>query len=293
MLVLWYHSPGRARRAAPCYDGSMSQPRSPLAVPAPWDRVALAYEAEAVPQLETFAAEALRLAPVGPGTRAVDVAAGPGTLALLAARAGARVTALDFAPEMVARLRRRADSLGLELESCVGDGMALPFPDGAFDRAYSMFGLIFFPDPARGLREMRRVLAPDGRAVVSSWQPMSRTPLFAAAFDALRAHVPGLPANDGRATLGSPDDLAAAMEEAGFYDVEAREATNTVEVTSAEALWESMQRATAPVVLLKERVGAAWAEVASSVAAALRASYDDGPQSLTMFAVLGVGSAPR
>ena len=56
------------------------------------------------PGLREFVADALELAHLAPGERVLDVATGPGTLALAAARAGARVSAIDFSPEMIAEL---------------------------------------------------------------------------------------------------------------------------------------------------------------------------------------------
>ena len=98
----------------------------------------------------------------------LDVAAGPGTLAFIASAAGAHVTAIDFSPDMIDRLRARSVREGVQIEARVGDGQALPFDDATFEHAFSMFGLMFFPDRAKGFRELCRVLVPGGRAVVSS-----------------------------------------------------------------------------------------------------------------------------
>jgi ubiquinone/menaquinone biosynthesis C-methylase UbiE len=142
---------------------------SPLSGPAPWTLVASAYAAEVAPIFAWFAQKAIDLAALAPGARVLDVAAGPGTLSFLAARAGARVTAIDFSPAMIEKLRERASAEAVAIESHVGDGQALPFAQASFDRAFSMFGLMFFPERILGFRELLRVLLPGGVAVVGSW----------------------------------------------------------------------------------------------------------------------------
>lgn len=134
---------------------------NPLASAGTWDLVADAYAADLLPWAEHFAREALRLAALPPEPHIVDVACGPGTLALLAAREGARVSAIDFSPQMIANLNRRAEEAGLSLvDARVGDGQNLPFDDKSFDGAFSIVGLVFFPDRDAGFRELYRVLKP-------------------------------------------------------------------------------------------------------------------------------------
>lgn len=268
----------------------MTQPPSPLAIPVAWNMVADDYAADIVPYFEKYAADALRLAGVGPGARVLDVAAGPGTLSLLAA-GEARVTAIDFAPAMVEQLRERAARAGLAVDARVGDGMALPFEDGSFDAAFSMFGLMFFPDRDRGFRELLRVLRPGGRAVVGSWAPMDRTPILGELFSAIRAELPGLPFGEGKAPLGDPDEFRAEMEAAGFRDVSVREVEHAMEAPSTEVLWGSMRRSNAPLVLLRDKLGEArWGELDEAILGRLQARFGDGPQQLSMTALLGAGS---
>ncbi|WP_437602545.1 class I SAM-dependent methyltransferase [Sorangium sp. So ce590] len=268
----------------------MTQPTSPLAIPVAWDMVAEDYAVDLVPHFEKYAADALRLAGIGPGARVLDVAAGPGTLSLLAA-GEARVTAIDFSPAMVERLRERAARAGLAVDARVGDGMALPFEDGSFDAAFSMFGLMFFPERDRGFRELFRVLCPGGRAVVGSWALMDRTPILEELFAALRAELPGLPFGDGKAPLGDLGEFRAEMEAAGFRDVSVREVEHALEATSTEELWRSMRRSNAPLVLLRDKLGAArWDELGEAILARLQARFGDGPQRLAMVANLGAGT---
>jgi SAM-dependent methyltransferase len=264
----------------------------PLAQPMPWDLVAGGYEDVVRPQLEGFAREALRRAPVRDGAKVLDVATGPGTLAVLAAAAGARVTAIDFSSKMIELLRVRAELAAADIDARVADALAMPFESGTFDAAYAMFVYMFVPDRAAALRELRRVLRPGGRAVIATWPPMNRVPLFSAPFDAIRKRVPALPANDGTAPLGDAASLHAELGAAGFIDVAVHEIEHPVEAPSVEEYWESVQRSTAPILLLSKKLGADWGAIAGGVRDDLQATFGDGPLRGTMIANLAIMTAP-
>ena len=78
---------------------------SALATAEPWDLVAVNYAAESLPYFEAFSRAALRLAALPPKARVADIAAGPGTLSLLAAAEGATVSAIDLSADMVGEFR--------------------------------------------------------------------------------------------------------------------------------------------------------------------------------------------
>src|SRR5881394_3745717 len=80
------------------------------------------------------------------GDEVLDVATGTGNCALLAARAGARVTGLDVTPELLTVARARAVEAGVEIAFDEGDAQALPYEDARFDRVTSVFGAMFAPD---------------------------------------------------------------------------------------------------------------------------------------------------
>lgn len=135
--------------------------------PRHWDVAAQHYEQTAHPFTSRYADVALARVALGAGSRILDVAAGTGALALLAARTGARVLATDFSPAMVARIA----AAGLpNVEARVMDGQALDLPDATFDAVFSIFGVIMFPDWRKGLAEMARVTRPGGHGVVTTWQ---------------------------------------------------------------------------------------------------------------------------
>jgi SAM-dependent methyltransferase len=262
----------------------------PMASPEPWDLVADAYAEEVVPLGEHFAGIAIDLAGLSAPARIVDVATGPGTLALLAARRGLTVSALDFSPAMIAALRRRADEAGFDIDDAqVGDGQALPWDDDRFDAAFSMAGLIFFPDRGAGFRELRRVLRPGRSAVVSSSAELP--PIFVDVLEAISRLLPDLPISGGRMPLADADEFAAEMDAAGFDRVRIETVSHTIENASVEAFWVKTQRSAAPLVLLRERLAdEAWAGLSAEVLARLRESHGDGPVDEHYVAHLGVGS---
>ncbi|MFP2928961.1 class I SAM-dependent methyltransferase [Pyxidicoccus sp. 3LG] len=269
----------------------MSSTASPLAVPEPWDLVAPEYVRELMPVFETFSTEALSRTGVGQGTRVLDVAAGPGTLSLLAARRGAKVTALDFAPRMVDYLREHASAAGLAIEALVGDGMELPFQDRAFDAAFSMFGLMFFPDRPRGFRELHRVLVPGGRAAVSSWTPMDRSPVMNAVYKNFAELLGGGGGpRDGMMPLSDPETCQREMSGAGFADVGVHEVQASVRYASTAELVDAMVRSSAPIVLARRALGEKWDGVARAFGERVAAELGTGPQTLLFNAYLTVGT---
>jgi ubiquinone/menaquinone biosynthesis C-methylase UbiE len=109
----------------------------------------------------------LRAAHLASGQRVLDVATGTG-LAAEAARVGptGHVTATDISPAMVEQAQARVGAAP-DASVAIEDGQALTMPEENFDVVLCSLGLMFFPDPARGLSEFHRVLRPGGWAAVS------------------------------------------------------------------------------------------------------------------------------
>ena len=132
---------------------------------ADWSKGNYAYTAR---RLEPAATELVDAVSLNEGATVLDVGAGDGNVALLAARAGARVTALDVTPKLVEEGRARTAAHAVEW--VVGDAQELPFEDGAFDVALSNFAVIFAPDQDRAATELRRVAR---RVAITAWTPES------------------------------------------------------------------------------------------------------------------------
>lgn len=165
---------------------------------------------------------------VRPGDVVLDGCCGTGDLAVAAARAGGKVTGLDFSEPMLERARRKAP----ELEWIRGDLLALPFGDASFDAATVGFGVRNVEDLQRALSELRRVLRPGGRlAILEITRPRGPlAPFYRLWFDGvvplLGKLLPGgsaytyLPASVRR--FPGPAELTKMIEAAGFRDVHVR-----------------------------------------------------------------------
>jgi ubiquinone/menaquinone biosynthesis C-methylase UbiE len=176
----------------------------------------------------------LRAAHVGPGMHVLDIATGTG-LSAEAARAAAgptgHVTAADVSPAMTQKARERlgkAPNVSVSVE----DGQALSFADCSFDAVLCNLGLMFFPDPVRGLSEFRRVLRPGGRVAVSVNTVVERS-YNHQINEIIARHVPSLAEAVAHTfTLGEAARLLSLFNEAGFADIE----THTVRHTRAPVI---------------------------------------------------------
>jgi SAM-dependent methyltransferase len=156
-----------------------------------------------------FNARAIEALDVQPGTRVLDLGFGGGlTFGPLLER-GATVVGVDRAEDMVAAAasRHRADVDAGRVTVHAGDVLALPLEDAAVDRVLTVNTVYFWPDLAPALREVHRVLAPGGRVVIGIRDGSVMERVDTAVF-----------------TLRPPQEIAAALEQAGFSDADVRSA---------------------------------------------------------------------
>jgi SAM-dependent methyltransferase len=105
-----------------------------------------------------------------PGMDLLDVGTGSGaTVAIPAARRGAKVVGSDITPLLLEHARRRADEAGVVVEWVEADAQDLPFGDASFDRVTSTFGAMFAPDHRRAAAELVRVCRPGGTVAMATW----------------------------------------------------------------------------------------------------------------------------
>jgi ubiquinone/menaquinone biosynthesis C-methylase UbiE len=188
-----------------------------------FDAMVAVYETWAEPLSARLARIALERTSVRAGDGALDVGAGTGALAHQAAAVGARVTAIDLSPAMVARLTQRLAPYQ-ECEALVMDGQALTFADGTFDAAFSILSTTLFPDWGAGLDQAVRVVRPGGWIAIVHWANPEGADIFSILSRALKKlPLPtGLPDAPKLTALLSIDELRAALEarECEVMDVE-------------------------------------------------------------------------
>jgi ubiquinone/menaquinone biosynthesis C-methylase UbiE len=169
------------------------------------------------PLFRPFAAVMLDRVKLRAGDTLLDVACGTGAVARLAKETVnglGRVVGLDASPAMLAVASRVAP----DIEWREGDAAKLPFAAGeTFDVVVCHHGVQFFPDKAGAARELRRVLAPGGRAAVAAWLPVPEIP-FVRDLNAVAERHFG-PVMDARHSFGDPRALEALLKDAGFRDV--------------------------------------------------------------------------
>jgi len=273
-----------------------STSRPPEQRPDAWSATAHDYQAFSANVTLPFAEDAARLVPIGATTRVIDVAAGNGNFTFAAARRGASVLATDFAPGMIELLRLEAETNGFQdrVRTAVMDGQKLDVPDESFDVAASIFGVLFFPDQAQGLRELCRVLVPGGRAVVSTWAAPPRGEMSAILGKAISKAMPNAPAPSGPppwAALGDASSFRQRMLDAGFSGAHIVELRHVWVFDALDTFTGMITRAAPPAVAL---FAIMTSEQRSAFIDAVRDDFrtrqGDGPYAITHEALIAVGT---
>ena len=261
-----------------------------------WDNHVAVYETVFEPLSNLFARQALDFLDLRAGHRLIDVGAGSGGAAMVAAECGVNVFAIDASAGMVARLRERAALLASNghVDAEVMDGMALALPEASFDAAMSVFGVILFPDADLGMREIARVLRPGGRAAIVTWTESERYELVTRLLAAITTV---------RGPLAPPASLPAQLrfrDEEAFRDLLSQSGLVVERVVRLEkrwclpsARWIANHIAFAPgMSAMIDALGADRARVLDSFVLTLERDQGRGEVFLTAVAQVGVAVKP-
>jgi SAM-dependent methyltransferase len=162
---------------------------------------------------------AIRRAAPAPGQRVLDLGAGTGAVALMAAplvAPGGQVIGIDISAEMLALARRRAaEAKFSNISIQEGRAEAIPAEDGAFDAVLSSLVLMYALDRAAAAREIARVLRPGGRFVAAAWAGPERCDIVLFQQIAGRFAPPPAP-GVGPGALADPAPFLAQLADAGI-----------------------------------------------------------------------------
>ena len=202
--------------------------------------------AETIADVHTLVVE--RLDPQ-PGDEWLDLATGTGAAAELAAKRGASVTGLDFAPVLIETAKERAAEQGLAIEYVVGDCEDLEFPDASHDKVSSTCGIMFAPDHEASARELARVTRPGGRIALANWTPEGG---LGRLFKLMAPYQPAPPPSSPF-DWGKESRIRELLGDA--FDLEISEHVSTFRVPSAEDYWQLFSTSYGPTKTLAEAIG--------------------------------------
>lgn len=177
-------------------------------------------------QLAPFADALLERVQLEPHHSVLDVGCGTGATTLAAARIARTALGADLSEPLLEVAVQRARSASIDnAEFLMADAQTYPFDEGAFDRILSQFGVMFFDDPASAFANLRRALAPGGRAAFACWQGLEANEWVMVVGRAVAQHVAlpdlgGTAGGPGMFSLKDPDETAALLGAAGFTQVE-------------------------------------------------------------------------
>jgi SAM-dependent methyltransferase len=235
-----------------------------------------------------------------PGMKVLDLASGTGEPAIgLASLTGSEghVTALDLSAELLIIAQQRARQRRLNnFSTCQADAHSLPFPDQTFDLVTCRFGVMFFADCGKALREVHRVLRSGGRVCFLAWGPFNQ-PYWSNTMGVVVKHVggPAIPPGDPDPfKFAQPGSLSAALQRAGYAAIE--ENTETLPWIwpgSEQEVWEYQKAVAVPFRPMLDRVPPdKWDKVNHEVQVALSRYTEAGSVKFGAVVVLASGMRP-
>jgi SAM-dependent methyltransferase len=239
----------------------------------------------------------LDMAGILSGARVLDVAAGAGDQTLdIAQRVGAAgfVLATDLSPAILQFAEDNALRAGYRnVQTRAADGERLPVDDASFDAAVCRLGLMLFPDPRQGLREMYRALRPGGGVCTVVFSRPEANPCITTVMSTALEHA-GLPPRDphqpgGLLSLGRPGQLDEMFRSVGFKDVASTRLNAPFRLPSASDYVDFIRAAASPVqqvlaALNAAAANAAWVEIEQRLKVFQTTAGWEGPNELLLTA---------
>lgn len=242
-----------------------------------------------------YAQEMAALAANRTASRVLEVACGTGivTRALRDALPPAtKIVATDLSEDMLAVARDKFTASD-DVELKQADGVALPFPDAAFDAVVCQFGMMFYPDRVKGLGEAHRVLANGGNYLFSVWDDHLFNPLGRI----LDETVAGIFSNDPPKFYQIPfsyariDEIRASLQEVGFRRIDVAITPYDHPISDLAPLAHGAVFGSPLFIQIRER-GANHQEVEETVLAALRREFGDEPTVIPHQAIMIIANKP-
>ncbi len=197
-------------------------------------------------QLAPFTEALLNHVDLGPGDTVLDIGCGCGVTTLQAAQSARAALGVDISHPLVGIANDRAQAAAVDnVEFVVADAQTHGFDEGHFDVVISQFGSMFFDDPEGAFANLRRALAPRGRAVFITWQELDANEWLMVVGRAV-ARYAALPDLGGRAggpgmfALKHRDETVALLTGVGFTKVSVEPVSTTILLAGGESLNESV-----------------------------------------------------
>ena len=256
-----------------------------------WDRHAPAIRAWLRPSTDAM----LNMAGVAPGQTVLDVAAGAGDQTFyLAARVGpeGRVVASDISEKILGLAAENAARAGYQTVSThLADAERLELDADSFDAAVCRLGLMFLPDPAAGLAQIRHALKPGARFCSMVFAGPDQNPCLRILMMTAMRHA-GLPPRDpfqpgGLVSLGRPGGIDTLFQEAGFSAVATTRMDAPFRMPTTQHYLAFIRDAAGPILQILAPLSdaaraAAWADMAGQLDAFQTAVGWVGPNTLLL-----------